>query len=174
MVDDLRTKVAAYLREEITLTELEEWLTPRLPRLYEQDSDRALLGTLELGLAELDNGTATEAELREQLRECMKGYSWGRRCWRCGQNKVVTYYHSSMTSDIEYNYCLSCGYGWGSGGTAQPELPRVDPRNDNLNDLWAWGEEVARRAGLTEERSKELLQLVREFLHSEHADRDAK
>lgn len=40
-------------------------------------------------------------------------------------------------------------------------LPKVDPKSDDLTDLFAWGRAVAERGNLTPEESKKLLALVR-------------
>lgn len=69
-------------------------------------------------------------------------------------------------------YCWNCNASIGPECVVEEpppveEIPEVNPDSDTLDDLFAWGEAVARRAGLTEERSRELLRLVREYLRKE-------
>lgn len=51
-------------------------------------------------------------------------------------------------------------------------IPQVDPNSSNLDDLFAWGEAVARRTGLTKERSRELLRSVRRKAHEPWYDQE--
>jgi len=42
-------------------------------------------------------------------------------------------------------------------------IPPVDPNSPDLDDLWAWGEAVAKLGNITPERSKEILAAVRRY-----------
>jgi hypothetical protein len=70
---DLANKVRQYLGNAIELDELKDWLAGQLP-FYLQDpesDDAKLAGVLELGLAEMDDDTATEEDLRRELKRFM-------------------------------------------------------------------------------------------------------
>lgn len=45
---------------------------------------------------------------------------------------------------------------------ADADIPDVDPDSPELDDLFAWGDAVAKRGGITPERSREILHRVRE------------
>lgn len=72
---DLAAKVQEYLDNHISLEELSDWLAPRIPFYLEhhpsEDSD--LVGTVELGRAEMDDEIANEADLRQSLAEALQG-----------------------------------------------------------------------------------------------------
>lgn len=71
MLDELLSQIYRYLDEKIALEELEDWLVPRLPALlHSPDADvTELVGTVELGLAEMSIGARSEEEFRALLRE---------------------------------------------------------------------------------------------------------
>ncbi|MDI7274918.1 MAG: hypothetical protein QME94_02960, partial [Anaerolineae bacterium] len=62
---------------QIGIEELEDWLAPRLLRFFQSPSspDARMAAKIELGLAELDDGTITEDELRERLRDALRQQS---------------------------------------------------------------------------------------------------
>jgi len=70
MFADLVSIVFEYLADVVTVEQLEDWMVPRLVRLFEvPDSPVAqLAATIELGLAEIDDGVIEEEEFRTCLQ----------------------------------------------------------------------------------------------------------
>lgn len=71
MLSELLSQIELYLDQRITLEQLEDWLAPRSPGLLlSPDSDVGeLVGTVELGLAEMSIGAISEEEFRALLRD---------------------------------------------------------------------------------------------------------
>ncbi len=71
---DLANRVEQYLANAISLNELNHWLAGRLPSYIEEteSDDAQLVGTIELGLAEMDDDILTEDDLRRELRDFMQ------------------------------------------------------------------------------------------------------
>ena len=70
---ELNEKITKYLNQEISLPELEEWIVPRLPYFLQlpQSGDAEVISAFELGLAEMTNGTKTEAGFNELLTQAL-------------------------------------------------------------------------------------------------------
>jgi hypothetical protein len=68
---DIYSKVTDYIEHSIDLHELESWLVSMLPiYLLNPNSDAAVLASrIELGLAEINAGIATERLLRNRLKK---------------------------------------------------------------------------------------------------------
>lgn len=66
---ELFDRVAKYLGQRISLSDLEEWTAAHLEVLLQRPGDAAyqVAGAIELGLADLSAGVATENEFREVL-----------------------------------------------------------------------------------------------------------
>jgi len=66
---DLMSVVYDYLDHALSLEQLEDWIVPRLPLVFEvADSPLAkLAGTIELGFAEIGEGLIDEEEFRNRL-----------------------------------------------------------------------------------------------------------
>jgi hypothetical protein len=71
---ELEAQVREYSNHSIDLKQLNEWLAARLPGYLENapSDDSDLIGALELGMAEMDDGIATEDDLRESLGELLR------------------------------------------------------------------------------------------------------
>ena len=67
--NDIFYKVNEYLAKQITLSDLESWLVSMLPIYFlNPDSDEtSLAGTIELGLAEIQDDIRSERSFRELL-----------------------------------------------------------------------------------------------------------
>ena len=68
---DIFSKTSQYLKGEIALEALEDWLIPRLPlflSLPDDDVVSQLVGTIELGRAEMSNEIIDENQLRESVQ----------------------------------------------------------------------------------------------------------
>lgn len=65
----LQSVVLEYIRSDIELEDLEDWLAPRLHSSFDSGSsaDEDLVAEIELGLAEVADGTLTEDEFRQSL-----------------------------------------------------------------------------------------------------------
>ena len=77
---ELDSKISDYIERRIALSDLETWLVPRL-RLYLANPDSAaarLVATVELCLAELQDGIRTERGVRQLLarRVPEKSFHW--------------------------------------------------------------------------------------------------
>ena len=74
---EVREKVTEFVESNISLSELEEWLVPRLPSFmrepYSADSD--VVAEIELGLAEINDGIRTTEELRNNLKRVLENHS---------------------------------------------------------------------------------------------------
>jgi hypothetical protein len=72
---DLLDKINQYLDNQITISELEEWLVPREPFLLREpeSDDSDIIGAIELGLAEMSAGLRVEDDLRRLFREALEG-----------------------------------------------------------------------------------------------------
>ena len=72
---DLRDKVLQFVESSITVSQLEEWLVPRLPFFLRSPdtADANFIAAIELGLAEMGSGIKTKNEfcglLKKVLRE---------------------------------------------------------------------------------------------------------
>jgi len=71
---DLRDKALQFVETSITLSQLEEWLVPRLPFfLRTPDSvDANVVAAIELGLAEVSSGIRTQDEFRDYLKDVLR------------------------------------------------------------------------------------------------------
>ncbi|MBI2907276.1 MAG: hypothetical protein HYX92_06430 [Chloroflexi bacterium] len=72
-------KVRQYLEHEKTVSELEDWIVPRLVPFASSApaSARELWGTVELGLAEMSEGQISEDEFRSLLEDFLRTRSVG-------------------------------------------------------------------------------------------------
>jgi hypothetical protein len=101
---DLQNKIRLYLETEISLSELEDWITPRLPRLARDlhSDDAEIVSSVELALAEWSDNIRTEPEVREFLSGELKKHT----------NVLVQYplgfapttFFSSSNTPIEADY----------------------------------------------------------------------
>lgn len=68
---DLMDQINLYLDNQITVSDLEDWLVPREPWLLRNpiSDDANFVGVIELGLAEIGSDIRTEDEFRETLRQ---------------------------------------------------------------------------------------------------------
>lgn len=68
-------KCCLYVLGKITLKELEEWYTPFITQLYEENNEtiRYLLDTLELGLIHIQEAIETEDEVKKQIENVLIG-----------------------------------------------------------------------------------------------------
>lgn len=74
LTSDLREQLNQYTEGNITLDDLQEWLTPRLP-IFASDArseDAAAASLVELSTAEINDDIFTEADLRTQLRSLLE------------------------------------------------------------------------------------------------------
>lgn len=76
LTPELKQKIVEYLRNEITLQELEEWMVPYEAHfLADPDSaDADAVSAIELGLAEWADELRSEEEVRQLLREVIEQY----------------------------------------------------------------------------------------------------
>jgi len=57
-----------YITGHISLEELEKWIVPRAPYIYESShAERELLGKIELGLIEIKEEIIAESDLKKEL-----------------------------------------------------------------------------------------------------------
>ena len=75
LASELFNKVQDYLDGTISLEDFEGWLVPRLSLLFASPfpSTQELVGTAELGLAEMSSGTRSEDEFKVLLRTKLRG-----------------------------------------------------------------------------------------------------
>jgi uncharacterized protein YlxP (DUF503 family) len=73
---EIITKVSQYLDHQITLSELEEWIVSSLSYLVSlaPSTVQELVGTVELGLAEMSNGSRSEDEFRDMLQNFVRAH----------------------------------------------------------------------------------------------------
>lgn len=66
--------VDKYVQKNISLEELEDWIVPRLPFFFRLPLSQAseFVAGIELGLAEISNGSRTEEEFRNMLSELLR------------------------------------------------------------------------------------------------------
>ncbi|HVC33421.1 MAG TPA: hypothetical protein VNL16_07920 [Chloroflexota bacterium] len=66
--------VAAYIRHEIDLRQLNEWMARHTSWMMNADSDRdsQVAGIIDLNLAEIEAGHASEEDLRQELHQFFK------------------------------------------------------------------------------------------------------
>lgn len=71
---ELYKKVAEVIDNLITVQQLEEWLVPRLPAFLvdPNSSDADIIATIELGLAEMNDGIRTKEEFSKLLRDTIQ------------------------------------------------------------------------------------------------------
>jgi hypothetical protein len=71
---DLREKILQYIESDISKTQLEEWLVPKLPEYlrYPESADADVVSAVELGLAEMMAGIRTEDDVRTFLRHVIQ------------------------------------------------------------------------------------------------------
>ena len=71
LTSELFDIVDQYLERVISLQELEEWLVPRLPFFFKlpYSGVEELVATIEVGLADISDGTISEEEFRQSLRD---------------------------------------------------------------------------------------------------------
>jgi hypothetical protein len=83
---ELEKMVLQYIRCEITIEQLEDWLVPRLPVFLRlpHSSDSDVVAAIELGLAEMSDEIRNEAEFREFLSDVLREHST--RCAPIRQN----------------------------------------------------------------------------------------
>lgn len=96
---EIFSKVSDYVERQITLWDLESWIVPRLRLLIEHPDSAAgqLAGSIELCLAELQEGITSERSIRALLKHLI-GHS--RTVW-------ITYPEThqvllASTSNVEY------------------------------------------------------------------------
>jgi hypothetical protein len=73
---EILTKVSQYLDHRITLSEFEEWIVSSLSFLVSlpPSTVQELVATVELGLAEMSNGSRTEDEFRDMLQNFVRAH----------------------------------------------------------------------------------------------------
>ncbi|HLB48125.1 MAG TPA: hypothetical protein VJL59_14050 [Anaerolineales bacterium] len=74
LTQDLRDKIQQYIKSAISLTDLEEWIVPRLPVFIASahSADADVVSAVELGLAEINAGLRTEKQLQEYLAQVLR------------------------------------------------------------------------------------------------------
>src|SRR3989304_2454081 len=74
LTQDLRDKIQQYIKSAISLTDLEEWIVPRLPVFIASAlcADADVVSAVELGLAEINAGLRTEKQLQEYLAQVLR------------------------------------------------------------------------------------------------------
>lgn len=100
---ELSEKVTKYLDKEISLSELEEWIVPRLPIFLQspQSSDAEVISAFELGLAEMTDSIRTEDEFRKLLQQALSEQSE----ISFQQTPVVTQISASNSiTELPYSY----------------------------------------------------------------------
>jgi hypothetical protein len=101
---DLSNKVTEFVESVITMSDLEEWLVPRLPMfLTDPHSDNSdVVAAIELGLAEVSNGIKTVDEFRHELRQVLRErivqLAWHVADWPC--NPEVQTGSSNRTENL--------------------------------------------------------------------------
>ena len=70
---ELRDRVRQSAYGEISATQLEEWMVPRLRLLLEsvESADADVVAAIELGLAEMGDGIRTEAQFRDLMKQLL-------------------------------------------------------------------------------------------------------
>ena len=76
LTPQLKEKIIEYLRQEITLLDLEKWMVPYESELLSDPSsaDAAAISTIELCLAEWSDGLREETEIRRLLQTIIEQY----------------------------------------------------------------------------------------------------
>jgi hypothetical protein len=105
MLSHLVSKIHQYLDHAISLEELEDWLLPRLPLLFQRPDSLVarLAATVELGLAEISDNVTTEDEFRTLLEAAVQ------------QEPIGSFYPDRMgftesgSSDDAYHTSISVG-----------------------------------------------------------------
>ncbi len=74
IISEIYKKVIQYLNNEISLSQFEDWLLPNLGQILSLPSCPAvdLVGDIELGLAEMSNGSLTESAFRSVIRNILE------------------------------------------------------------------------------------------------------
>lgn len=69
IVKDLFTRAEEYVLDHISLNCLRDWLIPRIQELYNTNDEaaRELIGEIELGVIEINEGRLTEEELKRDI-----------------------------------------------------------------------------------------------------------
>jgi len=70
---ELRDRVRQFAYGEISATQLEEWMVPRLRRFLAsvESVDADVVAAIELGLAEMSDGTRTSDEFRDLMKQVL-------------------------------------------------------------------------------------------------------
>ena len=74
ITSELSNIVDRYLQKNITVEELEDWIVARFQLFFSlpPSSTSEFVAGIELGLAEMSNGSRTEEEFRNMLRELLR------------------------------------------------------------------------------------------------------
>ncbi len=74
---ELRDRVRQFAYGEISATQLEEWMVPRLRLLLEsvESVDADVVAAIELGLAEMSDGIRTEAQFRDLMKQVLREHA---------------------------------------------------------------------------------------------------
>ena len=89
---DLRDKVLQFVEASITMSQIEEWLVPRLPFFLRNPDtvDADVVAAIELGLAEVSSGIRTKDDFRDYLKNVLRENS-----------AISAFYPINLTQRIE-------------------------------------------------------------------------
>lgn len=110
MLARLMFVVYEYLDNAMTLEQLEDWLVPRLPVLFQiPDAPIArLAATIELGLAEIGDGVIDEEEFRNLLQSAVR------------EEATLTFFYPTEMPMTESTSSNDAQYSSEFIGTAEP------------------------------------------------------
>ena len=74
---ELRDKVYQFVEGEISATQIEEWVVPRLRLFLEsvESADADVVAAIELGLAEMSDGIRTEVQFRDLMKQVLREHA---------------------------------------------------------------------------------------------------
>lgn len=91
LIGDLMSVVYNYLDHALSLEQLEDWIVPRLPLVFEvpESPVAKLAGSIEFGLAEIGEGLIDEEEFRKRLEAAIQ------------QQETLVFFHPADSPIIE-------------------------------------------------------------------------
>ena len=106
---ELSNKILEFVESSITMSQLEEWLVPRLPFFLRtpNSADADVVSAVELGLAEVSSRIRTNEEFRNYLRHVLRQHnlvstlhpanlSWRTESSSANQNCVEVFWSDSV------------------------------------------------------------------------------